>query len=649
MKHLLSFCIALLAASPAFAGDPAPLPARYQPFEKSARLKLRQALGSPELHPTMGHTSAFSRDGKVAVFVSHVVADDMVRDSNLWVWDLEKRRLTRELPLPGLNVTALTLTPDGRSALVGSESGKDKKTFAVALLDLASGKIVHKLGDHAQHISAAVVNPSGEFALTACAGQLKFWNLNKRSLVKAIPLAADQPVFALAFVPGKTQALCGLLDKVALIDLNDGKTLKTMEGHTDLVLGVAVARDAKTAVSASFDGSVRSWSLNTGKQTGVLQKQSTVGQLWISLALADDDKSVLSCWSDLGFGAESGPATVSLWPVAGKKETWTKPGTFRGVVPIRVEGKSALFGGGASPFCVVGLADGEAQSLWGGHKGTVNAVASLGDGRLVTAGQEGTVIVWDKGSDTRAFTAHAAPVNTLALGKGILVTGSADKSAKAWDFDTGKLLHTLAGHTGNVVAVAVSKDGAHAFTASEDHTVKIWDLKTGKALATLTGHSESVNALALSADEAWLATGSDDTTIRLWPLKSGRLDPSREAMILDGHKRQVGCLAFSADGKTLASGSQDQTIKLWDWTTGKATKTLAGHKNWVTALAFVQPGVLASASDDLTLRLWDADSGKQLDRLDFGVLGDGPRCLASRPGGVATGTSSWLVLDFDLK
>ncbi len=649
MKHLLAFCIALLVASPAFAGDPAPLPSRYQPFEKSARLKLRQALGSPELHPSMGHTSAISSDGKIAVYVSHVVADDMVRDSNLWVWDLAKRRMARELPLPGQNVSALALTPDGKSLLVCSEAGKDKKSHAVVLLDLASGKVVAKLGEHAQHVSAAVVNASGEFALTACAGQLKFWNLNKRSLVKAIPLIADHPVFALAFVPGKTQALCALNEKVALIDLNDGKILKTMEGHADLVLGVAVSRDAKTAVSASFDGTVRSWELESAKQSGILQKQPTAGQLWISLAFADDDKSVLSCWSDVDFDANSGPAHVSLWPVAGKKETWTRPGAFRGIVPIRVEGRSALFGGGASPFCVVGLADGAEQSVWGGHKGTVNAVASLPDGRLVTAGQEGTVIVWDKGSDTRAFTAHAAPVNTLALGKGILVTGSADKSAKAWDFETGKLLHTLAGHTGNVVAVAVSKDGAHAFTASEDHSVKIWDLKTGKAVATLTGHSESVNALVLSADEAWLATGSDDTSIRLWPLKSGRIDTTRETKILEGHKRQVGCLAFSADGKTLASGSQDQTIKLWDWTTGKATRTLEGHKNWITSLAFVQPGVVASASDDLTLRLWDANSGKELDTLDFGVLGDGPRCLASRPGGLVAGTSSWLVLDFDLK
>lgn len=66
-----------------------------------------------------------------------------------------------------------------------------------------------------------------------------------------------------------------------------------------------------------------------------------------------------------------------------------------------------------------------------------------------------------------------------------------------------------------------------------------------------------------------------------------------------------------APGAFAATGSRDKTIKLWDAQSGQCLRTLAGHDNWVRALAFHPNGkALLSASDDKTIRVWDLATGR---------------------------------------
>ena len=74
-----------------------------------------------------------------------------------------------------------------------------------------------------------------------------------------------------------------------------------------------------------------------------------------------------------------------------------------------------------------------------------------------------------------------------------------------------------------------------------------------------------------------LASGSWDKTIKLWDVASGR-----ELRTLSGHRNGVTSVAFSPDGKVLASGSDDNTIKLWDVASGRELRTLSGHTDAVT-------------------------------------------------------------------
>jgi len=69
---------------------------------------------------------------------------------------------------------------------------------------------------------------------------------------------------------------------------------------------------------------------------------------------------------------------------------------------------------------------------------------------------------------------------------------------------------------------------------------------------------------------AALVSGSEDKTIKVWNLQSGK-----ETRMIAGHTNWVTSLAISLDGQTLVSGSFDKTIKLWNLQTGAESRTLS--------------------------------------------------------------------------
>ena len=50
-----------------------------------------------------------------------------------------------------------------------------------------------------------------------------------------------------------------------------------------------------------------------------------------------------------------------------------------------------------------------------------------------------------------------------------------------WDLETGYEVRTLQGHSLNVLAVVLTRDGRRAVSGSEDNTLKVWDVENGRA------------------------------------------------------------------------------------------------------------------------------------------------------------------------
>ncbi|MUH01380.1 protein kinase [Scytonema sp. UIC 10036] len=232
----------------------------------------------------------------------------------------------------------------------------------------------------------------------------------------------------------------------------------------------------------------------------------------------------------------------------------------------------------------------------------------------------GGVVYWQMEGYTPTLNGHLGEVNSLAINlnitnftskknvKGLIVSGSDDKSIKIWDLKNKKEIRTLKGHKELVYSVALSADGQTLASGGKDNTIRIWNLNTGQEIRTLVGHSSYVNSVAMSADSQILASGSYDKTIKIWNLKTGQ-----EINTLKGHEGEVLSVAISPDGLTLASGGTDRTVKIWNLKTGQLLRTLTGHLGDVNAVA-ISPNqkIVVSVSDDKTVKIWNLNTGREL-------------------------------------
>src|SRR6188768_2978344 len=101
---LASFIV--LSISTAFAVGQN-VPPRSANVAKGTPFRLLRVLGSPEMHPAFGPTSAFSADGKRAVYVEDLttgVDDKPSFRARVYVWDIEKKGWPREIEIDGKNV-----------------------------------------------------------------------------------------------------------------------------------------------------------------------------------------------------------------------------------------------------------------------------------------------------------------------------------------------------------------------------------------------------------------------------------------------------------------------------------------------------------------------------------------------------------------
>ncbi|XP_048240296.1 F-box protein MET30-like [Haliotis rufescens] len=223
---------------------------------------------------------------------------------------------------------------------------------------------------------------------------------------------------------------------------------------------------------------------------------------------------------------------------------------------------------------------------------------------LISGSYDSTIRIWNlrSGGTTRTLLGHEGPVWAMVRRGSTLVSASQDKTAKVWDIGRCLLLHTLSGHHAAVFAVDMTEDGAIIVTGSADRSVRLWDCESGKCKKVIWV-SQTTSIMAVSFSHGYLACSYGET-ICLYRVKDTKL-----IRTFQEHRKRVESVELRiAESETfegmIVSAGKDGLLKYWDVNKDESIQTFVGHSEQVNCIRFDELRI-ASASYDHKIRIWD--------------------------------------------
>jgi hypothetical protein len=149
------------------------------------------------------------------------------------------------------------------------------------------------------------------------------------------------------------------------------------------------------------------------------------------------------------------------------------------------------------------------------------------------------------GAYTVAYTVAFSPPD------GRLVAAGNDGDVNVWDWNKrGQPLHTFSGYEAHSIPVAFSPDGRRLAVGGGGQQSQLWDVETGDLFCPLPARSFPVNALAFSPDGGRLASAGLDRMVYVHDTTTG------ERLSKFIHSGNVLCVAFSRKGRLVASAGK---------------------------------------------------------------------------------------------
>jgi len=234
-----------------------------------------------------------------------------------------------------------------------------------------------------------------------------------------------------------------------------------------------------------------------------------------------------------------------------------------------------------------------------GHRlGVFTAEVSPAGDRLVTAGHDGTVRIWDlRGRQLAELSGHGDEVYkaTWSPDGSKILSVARDGTGRLWSSD-GRELAVLRGHGGRVFRCRFAPDGSSLVTVADKvGTVHCWEPDGSPRWVTKTGGF--IDAVRYSRDgRRVLAT-----------IRQGRA-VIRDAVGGDEKVIDAGITLYTGeflpDGKRVLLGCHDGSLRIFDLA-GRLHETIDAHEGFVFQSAVSPDGtVFATASDDRVVKLW---------------------------------------------
>jgi WD40 repeat protein len=393
-------------------------------------------------------TLTFSRDGRL------LAAGGMLGTILLWdpATGKELRRFEHEP-----EVTNLTFSPD--SSFLAS-AGTDG---VVTIREVDARKAPRPLTGVGHQLTVVAMTGDGRTLLTGARdGELALWDGRDGHRLRTLDHSSKSPVSLLLVTPDGRRALGSFRDDETPIgwDLATGRRLPALSGFSGRIYCAAFSPDGSMLALCAYN-TIHLLGAAKGEELRRLpdSKESSVG----ALAWSPDGRTLgILYWDD----------TVTLWDVEKNRlrhrlanhrlpNNVTKMLAFPYPQMLAFSSDSRLLAVSsveARNIHLYEVASGQEIRELHGHPALVRALAFASDNRTLASG----------GGQSRYDPGGAAVP---------LSFGNPQSAIRLWDVPTGKQIHLLRGHQGDVHMLAFSPDGASLVSCShEDNTVLSWDV-----------------------------------------------------------------------------------------------------------------------------------------------------------------------------
>ncbi len=522
------------------------------------------------------------------------------RDMKLYAWDVATGEIAKDIPALPENARTLGYSPDGRELLLIENDTQ------ILQWVIATGKERGRHVQPAPHTRFAALLGERLLAAYFDGKQIMMWDVAKKKQLWSVANEHTRSTsFPMAFSPDARLIAVEMPPKaITVFDAVTGNALRRFGVMDKTYWSFAFSPDGKTLAASNWDGTVRLFDLQSGKERA---KSPVEG--WETNVFFSPDSQIFAT------GDGNNAHAVRLWDAA--------------------TGKSLNLPGHASPIsCVAFAPNGQlaATSSWlrgdpqihlwevrtgrfvrtleTSNRGGVQSVTFSPDGKWLAAcgwDENPRVQVWDAhtGELKHSFAGHEAGCNSVAFspdGKRLVSadayydrTGNGTGRICIWDVLAGKRLREIRGTPGAVQRVFFSHDGRHIIAGANG--VHIYEANSGRRVIEPILPKSRIWSLALSGDGRLLAVDG-----KLWELATRR---EIEADFPKGARHGA---ALTVDGRTLVTRC-DHDIVVFNWAAGR---TLRRVETWGAFLSSNSRLLATLERCESSVLIWDLPDPKSI-------------------------------------